>query len=135
MPGHLGVSGGWDDLSLAFFFQGGLGWYAALGLKFEHMCTCFGVVSVVRKGRSSALQKRHRSVIARSKPACHIFGGAIYFSLKWPDPMCFVVDHLVAIANGGADTIDNKAASHASCNRAKSANEYAPIIRRSGTLD
>ncbi|WP_442927870.1 HNH endonuclease [Microbacterium sp. MMO-113] len=89
----------------------------------------------MREGRSSALQKRHRARIARSKPACHICGEPIDFALRWPDPMCFVVDHIVAIANGGADTLDNKAASHSRCNRAKSDKDYAPIIRRSGALN
>lgn len=89
----------------------------------------------MREGRSDALRKRHRAQIAKSRPACHICGKAIDFTLKYPDPMCFVVDHLVPIAKGGADTIDNKKAAHHACNSKKRARDYAPIIRRSGVLD
>lgn len=90
---------------------------------------------MVQKGRSKSLQNKARAIIAKSKSACHICGRPIDYSLKWPDPMCFVVDHIVAIANGGSDHISNKAASHNLCNSKKRARVYAPIIKRSGTLE
>ena len=34
--------------------------------------------------------------------------------------MAYVVDHVVPLARGGADELDNKQAAHRSCNRAKS---------------
>lgn len=89
----------------------------------------------MREGRSDALRKKHRAIIAKAKPACHICGEPIDFELEYPDPMCFVVDHLVPIAKGGADTIDNKKAAHHACNSKKRARDYAPIIRRSGALE
>lgn len=89
---------------------------------------------MTRSGRSDALRKRHRARLARSKGACHICSRPIDYSLRWPDPMCFVVDHIVAIANGGSDHISNKAASHAACNASKKDNVYAPVVERSGTL-
>jgi 5-methylcytosine-specific restriction endonuclease McrA len=88
-----------------------------------------------QSGRNDALRKKHRAQIARAKPACHICGKEIDYSLPYPDPMCFVVDHVVAVANGGSDLIDNKKAAHHSCNSKKRARDYAPIIRRSGALD
>lgn len=33
--------------------------------------------------------------------------------------MSFEVDHILALDNGGDDTLDNKQASHRQCNRAK----------------
>lgn len=87
------------------------------------------------KKRSALLRKRHRAQIARARAACHICGKPIDYSLKWPDPMCFVVDHVVAIANGGSDVLSNKAASHSGCNSKKGARVYAPVVRRSGALD
>lgn len=33
--------------------------------------------------------------------------------------MSFEVDHILAINNGGTDTLDNKQASHRTCNRTK----------------
>lgn len=89
----------------------------------------------MREGRSDALRKKHRAIIARTRPACHICGQAIDYTLSYPDPRCFVVDHIKAIANGGADTLDNKAAAHHECNSKKRAREYAPIVRRSGALE
>lgn len=86
-------------------------------------------------GRSDALRKQHRARFARAKAACHICGRPIDYSLKWPDPMCFVVDHLVAIANGGSDNFTNKAASHATCNASKRDKAYEPRVQRSGSLE
>ncbi|WP_313366387.1 HNH endonuclease [Microbacterium sp.] len=67
---------------------------------------------MVQNGRSDALRKRHRARIAKSKPACYLCGEQIDFSLKYPDPMCFVVDHVVPIAKGGSDALANKKAAH-----------------------
>jgi len=33
--------------------------------------------------------------------------------------MSFEVDHVIAVNNGGTDTLENKQASHRACNRAK----------------
>jgi 5-methylcytosine-specific restriction endonuclease McrA len=90
---------------------------------------------MVREGRSDSLRKRHRQQIASAQPSCHICGRAIDFSLRFPDPMCFVVDHIVPISRGGSDLIENKAAAHHACNSLKRARDYAPIIRRSSSLE
>lgn len=63
-------------------------------------------------GRSDALRKSHRAIIAKARPACHICGRQIDYTLEYPDPMCFVVDHVIAIANGGTDALSNKKAAH-----------------------
>lgn len=86
-------------------------------------------------GRNDALRKKHRAIIARAQPACHICGQPIDYSLVYPDPMCFVVDHVTPIHRGGHDTLANKKAAHHSCNSTKRAREYAPIVKRSGSLD
>lgn len=67
---------------------------------------------MVRVGRSDALRKKHRQIIARSKPACYLCGRPIDFALKFPDPGCFVVDHVIPIAKGGSDALSNKKAAH-----------------------
>ena len=69
--------------------------------------------------RSTTTRDRDRRAIARTKPPCGICEGAIDYGLKSPDPMSFEVDHIVALANGGTDTLDNKQATHRSCNREK----------------
>ena len=85
--------------------------------------------------RNSALRNKHRARVARDKPACHICGKDIDYSLKSPDPWSFVLDHVTPIAKGGADTLDNKKAAHRECNSKKRARMVAPIVRRSGSLD
>ena len=70
-------------------------------------------------GRSTTVRDQHRSAIRRTRPPCGICGEPIDYSLRTPDPMSFEVDHVVALVNGGTDTLDNKQASHRHCNRTK----------------
>lgn len=85
--------------------------------------------------RHTTTRDRHRATIARSKPACHICGLPIDYTLHHLDPGAFVVDHVTPLHKGGADTLANKAAAHRACNAAKAARLVAPIVRRSGSLD
>ena len=84
--------------------------------------------------RNTTQRDKDRATIKRSRPACHICGKPIDYSLHYMDPMAYTVDHLVPLARGGQDILANKRAAHRSCNRAKSANDHAPIVRRSGSL-
>ena len=84
--------------------------------------------------RSSTRRDAHRKAIARSRAACHICGQPIDYDLPSSNPMAFVVDHVVPLAKGGDDTLDNKAAAHRTCNSTKAARDFAPIVRRSGAL-
>ena len=85
--------------------------------------------------RSSANRQRLRRTIARSKPACHICGQPIDYTLDHLDPMSFVIDHVVPLAKGGADDASNVAAAHRTCNSTKRARLIAPIVKRSRSLD
>jgi len=69
---------------------------------------------------NSTTRDRHRSQIRRTHPPCHICEQPIDYSLRYPDPRSFVVDHIIPINRGGSDTLDNKAAAHSACNWAKS---------------
>lgn len=84
--------------------------------------------------RDTAAQKRHREIIARTKPNCWLCGEPIDYKLRYPDPKCYVLDHVEPLHKGGADTIENKRAAHHACNSKKRARLIAPIIRRSGAL-
>jgi 5-methylcytosine-specific restriction endonuclease McrA len=84
--------------------------------------------------RSTTQRYRDRALIRRAKPNCHICGLEIDYTLPHLDPGEYVVDHIIPLAKGGTDTIDNKAAAHRSCNSAKAARIIAPIVRRSGSL-
>ena len=87
-----------------------------------------------RAPRDTTTRNRDRARIAARQESCHICGRTINYTLHWPDPMCFVVDHVKPLAKGGADTITNKKAAHNQCNSTKRARDHAPIIRRSNTL-
>ena len=76
--------------------------------------------------RSTATRDRHRKAIAHGRPPCHICHGEIDYTLPHLDPGEFVVDHIVPLARGGPDTLENKAAAHRACNRAKS-DKVAPL--------
>jgi 5-methylcytosine-specific restriction endonuclease McrA len=87
------------------------------------------------KGRNTSQRDRDRRRIAATKANCHICGLPIDYTLKTPHPMSFEADHVKAYSKGGADDLSNKRASHRQCNLAKKARDYAPIIRRSGSLE
>ena len=72
-------------------------------------------------GRNTTIRDRHRQAIAADQPPCGICGQPIDYTLPHLDPACYVVDHIVPVAAGGPDTLDNKQAAHRACNRAKGA--------------
>lgn len=77
-------------------------------------------------GRNTTTRDRDRRVIARTKPPCALCEEPIDYTLKWPDPMCFVVDHIQPIDSArtveervAIDALANKQAAHNKCNREK----------------
>ena len=71
--------------------------------------------------RNTTTRDQHRAAIRRGRPQCGICEGDIDYSLPYLDPMSFVVDHILPIARGGADELENKQAAHRSCNQTKAA--------------
>lgn len=84
--------------------------------------------------RNTAQRDRDRESIKRTGAACHICGEPIDYTLDSSQPRSFVVDHVIPLAKGGLDILDNKKAAHRSCNSTKRARIIAPIVRRSGSL-
>lgn len=70
--------------------------------------------------RSTTIRDLHRRMIRRLAPPCGICHQPIDYSLPYLDPGSFVVDHVMPLARGGPDTIENKQAAHRACNLAKS---------------
>ena len=65
---------------------------------------------------------RHRRAIARGRPPCHLCGNEIDYGITdHLGPLAFTIDHVIPIAKGGADHIDNLAAAHRRCNSARQA--------------
>src|SRR5690349_10907709 len=76
--------------------------------------------------RNTTTRDRHRAAIARGKPDCALCFEPIDYTLKYPDPMSFVVDHIIPLGKNptperiaALDVISNKQAAHNTCNRAK----------------
>lgn len=79
--------------------------------------------------RNTTTRDRDRAVIKRAKPPCGICGQPIDYALAHPDPLSFVVDHIIPLAKGGLDVLENKQAAHRTCNRTKGdklAEEFGP---------
>jgi 5-methylcytosine-specific restriction endonuclease McrA len=74
---------------------------------------------MVRPHRNTTVRDHHRRTIARNKPPCGICGGEIDYTLRYPDPMSYVVDHVLPVHHGGTDELANKQAAHNTCNRLK----------------
>lgn len=74
---------------------------------------------MARAARNTAIRDQHRRAIARNKPPCGICLGEIDYTLKYPDPMSYVVDHILPVHHGGTDDLENKQAAHNTCNRLK----------------
>lgn len=66
------------------------------------------------------VRDQHRKAIAADEPPCYLCGGLIDYSAHWSSPESFTIDHITPISRGGTDTLDNIAAAHRGCNRAKS---------------
>lgn len=77
-------------------------------------------MSMVSQGRSTTVRDRYRAQVRRTRPPCHLCNEPIDYSLRYPDPWSFVVDHIVPLNRGGTDSLDNCAAAHNRCNRDKS---------------
>lgn len=62
--------------------------------------------------RNDAQRKRLRVHYKRIHAACYICGNAIDYDLKTPHPDSFELDHVEALARGGADAPDNLRPAH-----------------------
>lgn len=64
-----------------------------------------------------------RKVFDRDGWVCGICGDLIFESVKYPDPMCVSLDHVVPLSRGGGHLYSNTQASHLACNIRKGASE------------
>jgi 5-methylcytosine-specific restriction endonuclease McrA len=69
--------------------------------------------------RHTTRRNRHRRKIAQGRPPCHLCGLDIDYAASHLEPLAFTIDHILPLAKGGTDTIDNLAAAHRRCNLAK----------------
>lgn len=84
--------------------------------------------------RNTTVRDKHRAILRKGQPPCHWCGKPIDYQAKYPAPDSYVVDHVIPLAAGGTDTLDNKVPAHQACNRDKSDKPYPNVIRRSGSI-
>lgn len=64
--------------------------------------------------------ERNKKIIFATQEYCAICGRRVDFSIKYPDPMCPTVDHIIPLDKGGHPSdIANLQLAHMSCNRQK----------------
>lgn len=59
------------------------------------------------------------TVFERDDGVCGLCSGDVDKNLKWPDPQCGTLDHIVPLSRAGAHTYENVQLAHASCNSSK----------------
>ena len=82
--------------------------------------------------RDTTTRRRHRAAIRRTKPDCGICHEPIDYTLPHLDPGEFVIDHIIPLARGGTDELDNVQAAHRHCNRMKSDKTAEALANQSG---
>lgn len=79
-----------------------------------------------RSGTHRNVYESNKKKILKTQDTCGICGQPIDKTLKWPHPMCAVVDHIIPVSKGGhPSTIENLQLAHNSCNNGKSDKLYA----------
>jgi 5-methylcytosine-specific restriction endonuclease McrA len=80
--------------------------------------------------RKTTDKKIATAIVKRMPMVCHLCGGPIDPSLRFPDPASLTVDHVVPVSRGGNMTdAANLRPAHFRCNRLKS--DRLPPMRHS----
>ena len=71
-------------------------------------------------GKHRPQYERNKKIILATQEFCAICGKRVDFSIKYPDPMCPTVDHIVPVSKGGHPSdLGNMQLAHFACNRKK----------------
>ena len=80
-----------------------------------------------KDGSDKSKVMRFKRLAEMEQANCYICGLPIDYSLKYPNPWSFTVDHVVPIDRGGTSNADNLRAAHFRCNRIKGVRLTIPI--------
>jgi 5-methylcytosine-specific restriction endonuclease McrA len=76
--------------------------------------------------------RKNRAIVLANNNVCSLCGRPIDMELKAPNPMSASVDHVIAVAKGGTDDIENLRPAHLDCNRKKYNKAHADIRNHGG---
>lgn len=91
------------------------------------------------KGPHRSTYAKNKKTILKSQDVCGICGRLVDKTLKYPNPMCATVDHIIPLNKGGHPSdLENLQLAHLFCNRQKSDKvfdqrevDYKPILLQS----
>lgn len=73
--------------------------------------------------RNTTKRDRHRKLVARGRPPCHLCGTDIDYEASHLEPTSFTIHHVIPLAKGGPDQLHlddgtpQIVAAHRKCNR------------------
>lgn len=74
-----------------------------------------------KEGKHRTTYDKNKKKILATQSVCAICGKPVDKKLKFPHPLCGVIDHIIPIAKGGHPSdISNLQLTHMTCNREKS---------------
>lgn len=80
-----------------------------------------------KRGTAIGAPFTNLEVFERDDWVCQLCSSPVDRALAWPDPESPSLDHVVALANGGAHSFDNVQLAHLRCNIQKGARKLEPI--------
>lgn len=88
-----------------------------------------------KSGTHRIVYESNRKKLLKTETVCGICHRPVDKSLKYPDPMSPVIDHIIPVAKGGhPSSIDNLQLAHWCCNRQKSDKLFVEKQRKDNTI-
>ena len=78
-------------------------------------------VRIDKQGAHRGAFEKNKKIIFKTQNTCGICGKPVDFTIKSPEPMSAVIDHIIPVSKGGHPSdMDNLQLAHWTCNRQKS---------------